>query len=51
MQTGEITVSYPPGLLHQCAVLKAAYRLCAGSGDRALAASLLIRLHEIEDGY
>jgi hypothetical protein len=49
--TGIPTVTYPPRLLHECAVLKAAYALCAGSGNRTLEMQLLTRLHEIEDGY
>lgn len=49
--TGTPTVTYPPEQLHQIAVLKSAYMLCAGSGDHALELSLLVRIAEITSGY
>jgi hypothetical protein len=51
METGTPTVTYPPDLRHKLSVLTTAYRLCAGSGDRALQLSLLIQIHQTEDGY
>jgi hypothetical protein len=50
-KTGVPTVTYPPDQLRQIAVLRAAYTLCAGSGDHVLELSLLVRIAEITSGY
>ncbi|HEY1700747.1 MAG TPA: hypothetical protein VGG75_13625 [Trebonia sp.] len=51
MQTGEITVTYPPGLLR---AVRWRYRLCSAAkacGCKRLYAALMTSAHQIEDGY